>query len=269
MPNLKFRSLDKDLEEEVNRLSGIYEHQAAQLDRAYHRGDPVSWRKHPLSPHTPLFLSILTANLSASDKNQGIHPKIIDLGCGAGEKTDKLRAFSLDVVGVDNIDPALKSARKLAKKPILGASMKIVKGDIRNLPFAAKSFDGAHDYLSFLHIVKEDWPKYIKSVHRVLKKGAPLLIVTFSGNDQDFYGYKINKMKERAVVFSDKYYQGDLANVAHLIESYFYFPNEKEIKDAFGKYFEVVSMDEFPHPLHKESKDHENRKLWHILLRKI
>ena len=76
-------------------------------------------------------------------------------------------------------------------------------------------------------------------------------------------------MKERAVVFSDKHYQGDLANVAHLIESYFYFPKEKEIKDAFGKYFEVVSMDEFPHPLHQQSKDHENRQLWHILLRKI
>ena len=195
-------------------------------------------------------------------------PRILDLGCGAGEKTDKLRSFSIHITGVDNIDKPLKEARKLARRRILDSTMRILKADILDLPFKDKTFDGAHDYLSFLHIVREDWPKYIRSVHRVLKKGAPLLIVTFSGNDIDFYGYPINKINERGIIFSDKNYKGDKQKVAHLINSYFYFPKEKEVRSEFKKNFEILEMVEILHPLHSESVDHKYRKLWHILLKK-
>lgn len=252
----------------IKKLASIYDAQARQLDRAYHKEeDPVSWRKHPLSPHTTAFLSLVYENM-LKNGSEGKRPKIIDLGCGAGEKTDRLRAFSLDVVGVDMVDSALKVARELAKKKVFGSSMKIIKADIRDLPFPPESFDGAHDYLSFLHIVKEDWDQYIKSVHKILKKGAPLLVVTFSGNDPDYYGYPIRELKDRGIVFSDKYYKGDPQKVAHLIDSYFYFPAEQELKEVFTEYFQIISMDEFPHPLHRDSDDHRERKLWHILLRK-
>ena len=258
----------KSYNQSVKRLTKIYEDQTKQLHKAYGKNDPVSWRKHPLSPLTPRFLSHLTTNLIHTNNGGSVKPRLIDLGCGAGEKTDKLRAFSIDVVGIDNLDKALKEARKLAKRQILDSTMKVVKGDLKDLPFEKESFDGAHDYLSFLHIIREDWLKYVKSVHRVLKKGAPLLIVTFSGNDPDCYGYPIKKMENRGIVFSDKYYKGDKKNVAHLINSYFYFPREKEIRSVFKNHFDILEMIEVPHPLHEVSDDHKDRKLWHILMRK-
>lgn len=240
-------------------ITKIYSAQAKQLEGAYKKNDPVSWRKHPLSPLTPQFLSLLMANR---------RPKVIDLGCGAGEKTHMLRSFGMDVVGVDNLDKPLREARKLSKKQLIDSSMKIVKADLRNLPFEKESFDGAHDYLSFLHIIREDWPGYIKSVYNSLKKGAPLLLVTFSGNDPDFYGYPVNKLESRGIVFSDKHYQGDKKSVSHLINSYFYFPTEKEIRTAFKNFFDILEMIEILHPLHEVSGDHKNRKLWHVLMRK-
>lgn len=239
----------------------IYKAQSKQLERAYGKNDPVSWRIHPLSPLTPKFLSHLTANFVQ-------RPKIIDLGCGAGEKTEKLRFFSIDIVGVDNIDKALRQARKLARKIVLNSTMKIVKADLKDLPFEKETFDGAHDYLSFLHIVREDWSKYIKSLYRVLKKGAPYLMVTFSASDPDFYGYSINQLEDRGIVFSDRFYKGDKRRVAHLVNSYFHFPKEKELRAALKNYFDILEMVEIPHPLHEVSDDHKDRKLWHILMRK-
>lgn len=244
----------------LKKLTKIYTAQAKQLEGAYKKNDPVSWRKHPLSPLTPQFL----AHLFKGDNR----PKVIDLGCGAGEKTHLLRSFGLDIIGVDNLDKALREARKLAKKEVLDSTMKVVKADVRQLPFEKESFDGAHDYLSFLHIVREDWHQYLRSVHRVLKKGAPLLLITFSGSDQDFYGYPVNKLPTRGIVFSDRHYRGDKKAVAHLINSYFYFPTEREIRTAFKNFFDILEMVEISHPLHGISDDHKDRKLWHILMRK-
>ncbi len=263
-----FPLTEEEFDNEIKRLTKIYQDQTEQLEKAYSENDPVSWRKHPLSPLTPLFLSHLTTNLISLSNGKSKRPKILDLGCGAGEKTDKLRSFSMHVIGVDNIDKPLIEARKLAKRKILDSKMRVLKADILDLPFKDETFDGAHDYLSFLHIIREDWFKYIRSVHRVLKKGAPLLIVTFSGNDNDFYGYPINKIGDRGIVFSDKHYQGDKQKVAHLINSYFYFPKEREIRSEFKKYFDILEMVEIHHPLHQESEDHKYRKLWHILLKK-
>lgn len=259
---------EKDLNQEVKRLTRIYQNQMSQLERAYSKNDPVSWRRHPLSPLTPMFLSLLMTNFPNLSRRKSSQPKIIDLGCGAAEKTDKLRSFSLHVTGVDNLDKPLKQARRMAQKRISGTIMRILKADILDLPFKNETFDGAHDYLAFLHITKEDWMKYIKSVHRVLKKGAPLLIVTFSGNDEDFYGYPINKMKNRGIVFSDRNYSGDKEKVTHLINSYFYFPKEEELRKEFGRHFEILEMIEIPHPLRQESADHKDRMLWHLLLKK-
>lgn len=253
---------------EIEQKLKVYAAQTRQLQGAYKKEDPVSWRKHPLSPLTPLFLSHLTTNLVRITNGGTPRPKIIDLGCGAGEKTDMLRRYSLDIVGVDYLDKPLEAANLLKGKEVLDSTMSFVQGDLTLLPFKGSMFDGAHDYLAFLHVMKEDWGKYIASAHRVLKEGAPLLVVTFSGNDPDFYGYPVNKMEDRGIVFSDEFYKGNKDTVAHLINSYFYFPTLEEITEAFRDHFDIIKTVEALHPLHSISLDHTNRKLWHLLLRK-
>lgn len=254
---------------EVVKATEIYAAQMKQLQRAYEEDNSVSWRRHPLSSLTPIFLSHLTTNLTCNNSNvELLRPRIIDLGCGAGEKTDRLRSFSLDIIGVDNLRVPLSMAKRLTDVQVIDSSMELVMGDIRQLPFLDETFDGAHDYLSFLHVVRKDWPLYIDSVYRVLKKGAPLVLVTFSGNDPDFYGYPIDRMGNREIIFSDQYYQGDKSKVAHLVDSYFFFPKKGELRSAFENHFEILDMVEIFHPLHHESQDHKFRKLWHILMRK-
>lgn len=250
----------------IIELTQIYKAQSEQLEKAYEESDPVSWRRHPLSPLTPLLLSHVAANRTLNGNSTLTRPKVIDLGCGAGEKTDKLRAFTLDVIGVDMVDNALHEAKNITAKQTEGSTMTFLKADIKNLPFANEVFDGAHDYLAFLHIIRDEWSQYINSVHRVLKKGSPLLLVTFSGNDPDFYGYPINQLEQRGIVFSDKSYRGDTNKIAHLINSYFYFPKKEELETAFRDQFDILRMVEISHPLYKESTDHRQRKLWHILL---
>lgn len=239
----------------------IYGRQFQQLEDAYVNTDPVSWRKHPLSPLTPLFLSYSTASY-------GLKPLVLDIGCGACEKTRMLSRFSLEMIGVDYSEQALASAQVLVRKETADPVINLVRGDMLNLSFRDGVFDGAHDYLSFLHVMREDWDKYINSVYRVLRPKATLLIVTFSGHDPDFYGYPINTLQKRGIVFSDQFYQGDKSRVSHLINSYFYFPREEELIGAFKERFEFVAMEEFPHPLQDISEDHRNRKLWHVLLRR-
>lgn len=262
---------DLDYNLAVKRLIKIYRAQARQLVTAYKKIDHVSWRRHPLSPLTPKFLSHLTTNLIHNSNGEYKRPRVLDLGCGAGEKTDRLRSFGIDIVGVDNLEAALEKARKLAKRRLIDSTMEIVKGDLKDLPFENETFDGAHDYLSFLHIVKEEWPRYIRSVYKVLKKKAPLLLVTFSGNDPYFYGYPINTLDDRGIVFSDKYHVEighDPRLVAHLVNSYFYFPKKEEILVAFKNLFDIIQIREIPHPLHKISPHHNERRLWHILFKK-
>lgn len=254
---------------EVKRRLAVYSAQTKQLEGAYEKDSAVSWRKHPLSPLTPLFLSHLATNLVRTTDGETPRPRVIDLGCGAGEKTNKLRWFSIDVVGIDYLHGAITTANVTAQNEVLDSSVCLVQGDLVDLPFRDGTFDGAHDYLAFLHIMREDWDKYITSVHRILKKGAPLLVVTFSGNDPDFYGYPVNRLEKREIVFSDEYYQGDTNSVAHLVNSYFYFPTERELGVAFAGRFEVLDMVEIPHPLHRNSPDHVNRKLWHTVFRKM
>jgi len=193
---------------------------------------------------------------------------LLDLGCGAGEKANQLRDFQVDVVGIDNLLEPLRRAGGL------GASAKakvgvfnIVQADITRLPFPADSFDGAHDYLAFLHVVRGDWDAYVRAVQTVLRPGAPLLIVTFSASDLDFYGVPIQGSANRGLVFAGAI-AGEPSRAAHLVNSYFYFATETELTQLFREHFDVVEMAEIAHPLSSTSPDHRFRRLWHVLLRK-
>lgn len=260
----------------VEIKADIYHAQYEQLERAYAVRDPVSWRKHPLSDLTRDFLSCIITNFQNFPDNKRRKPLILDIGCGAGEKTDMLRYFSLNVMGVDYSENAIVRAWELASKKVSDSPeqevvgrMCLVRKNLFEWHIRDSSFDGAHDYLTFLHIMKKDWSEYLNVVHRILRTGAPLLIVTFSGNDPDFYGYPINQLSDRGIVFNDQHYHGDKTHVSHLINSYFYFPREEELRETFSGYFDVLQIQEIPHPLSTISNDHRDRKLWHMLLRKI
>jgi ubiquinone/menaquinone biosynthesis C-methylase UbiE len=65
---------------------------------------------------------------------------VLELGCGTGRVTRPLARAGIDVVGIDRSAPML--ARAITNSPIrqLTSSLRLVRGDIRALPFAARSF---------------------------------------------------------------------------------------------------------------------------------
>ena len=68
---------------------------------------------------------------------------VLELGCGTGRVTRPLARAGIDIVGVDRSDAMLARAARRAKalrhirRP---RSMTLVRGDIRQLPFASASF---------------------------------------------------------------------------------------------------------------------------------
>jgi len=69
--------------------------------------------------------------------------RVLELGCGTGRVTKPLARAGVDIVGIDRSAPmltrALRSITRLRNHPIT-QSVRLVRSDIRALPFAAQAF---------------------------------------------------------------------------------------------------------------------------------
>ena len=92
--------------------------------------------------------------------------KILDLGCGLGETSKRLKRFG-EVIGVDSSKEAIKKAQTSNLK-------KAMVMDITNLSFPNNSFDLVTAFDVFEHL--EDDQKGLEEAFRVLKKGGFLLL---------------------------------------------------------------------------------------------
>jgi ubiquinone/menaquinone biosynthesis C-methylase UbiE len=65
---------------------------------------------------------------------------VLELGCGTGRVTRPLARAGIDIVGIDRSAPML--ARAITKSPNhpITKSLRFIRGDIRALPFGARSF---------------------------------------------------------------------------------------------------------------------------------
>ncbi|MCC6939321.1 MAG: methyltransferase domain-containing protein [Flavobacteriales bacterium] len=99
---------------------------------------------------------------------EGAH--VLDIGCGTGNYTIALHAQGLRLTGVDPADRMLAEAR--AKAEGIGW----VHGKAEALPFHDAYFDGAVATLTTHHWA--DMTQGLREAHRVLKPGAPIIILT-------------------------------------------------------------------------------------------
>lgn len=103
--------------------------------------------------------------------------ELLDVGCGPGHAATRLLAGSpaLRVVGLDSSPEMVRLARERARALGLSGRARFVVGDAQALPFPEASFDGAVSLASIKH-----WPdraRGLAELHRVLRPGAPLLVV--------------------------------------------------------------------------------------------
>jgi len=92
---------------------------------------------------------------------------VVDLGCGGGRDLRALRLRDFSATGLDWAISIAAIARHYSGCPT-------VVGDLRDLPFADASFDGAWASASLLHLRREEVARALAEAWRVLKPGGLL-----------------------------------------------------------------------------------------------
>src|SRR6185436_19312230 len=71
------------------------------------------------------------------------HGPVLELGCGTGRVSLPIASAGVALVGIDRSAPMLAQARaqiRRSRGPKLAAALRLVRGDIRALPFARRHF---------------------------------------------------------------------------------------------------------------------------------
>jgi len=101
---------------------------------------------------------------------------VLELGCGTGRVALPLGRDGSTVVGIDRSAPMLDRARVRVRRARLQSRIRLVRGDIRQLPFPDRSFPlvvAPYGILQSL-LVERDLTKTLAAVARVLTKKGTL-----------------------------------------------------------------------------------------------
>jgi SAM-dependent methyltransferase len=103
---------------------------------------------------------------------------VLELGCGTGRVTLPLARAGVAMVGVDLSEPMLRRARGRIRRARLGVRARLVRGDIRALPFPAETFPlVAAPYGVLQSLLREaDLASTLAAVTAVLTPGGRLVI---------------------------------------------------------------------------------------------
>jgi len=101
---------------------------------------------------------------------------ILELGCGTGRVALPVARHGSTVVGIDRSASMLARARMRVRRARLGARVKLIRGDIRHLPFPEKSFDLVMAPYGILQSLLDErlLAATLKDVRRVLTRKGTL-----------------------------------------------------------------------------------------------
>src|SRR6056297_1224175 len=106
----------------------------------------------------------LKRRINAFLKSLNQNSKILDLGCGNGEKAHYIGKLGFNVVGIDASEEAINYAKKNFP------AVKFYKKDALSTKFKENSFDAIIAIAVFHCFLEKDRKKYIKEINRILKK---------------------------------------------------------------------------------------------------
>ena len=100
--------------------------------------------------------------------------RILELGCGTGRIAVPIAQDGIALTGVDRSGPMLDRARRRAGRAGLGPTLRLVRADIRQLPFRDRRFTLAMAPYGILQSLtrERDLAATLASVHRVLARGG-------------------------------------------------------------------------------------------------
>jgi ubiquinone/menaquinone biosynthesis C-methylase UbiE len=114
--------------------------------------------------------------------------RIVDIGCGSGRDLRTFRDAGFQAVGLDVSAGLAGYAAQVSRCPV-------VVGDMLQLPFAGRSFEGAWASASILHINRADMVDALCEIRRVLQPSGLLFCSLKLGSgevrtsDQRFFSY--------------------------------------------------------------------------------
>ena len=101
-------------------------------------------------------------------------PRVLDVGCGTGRLLARLRAVLPEAAQLSGVDASAAMIEVAQGKESLGG-VDLAVAPAEALPFGDAAFDAVVSTLSFHHW--DDQRAGLRSVSRVLRRGAPLLLV--------------------------------------------------------------------------------------------
>jgi len=139
-----------------------------------------------IAPRYDLLNRVLSLGIEVYWRNRAIrelkkyHPKtIIDVACGTGDfSIAALKAHPEKVTGIDISEDMIRIGQKKIEKKGLAPTIELLKGDSENLQFAEQSFDACTVAFGVRNF--ENLGKGLGEIYRVLKPGAPVIVLEFS-----------------------------------------------------------------------------------------
>ncbi len=101
------------------------------------------------------------------------HSLVADLGCGPGWFATRLRRRGHSVIALDVSAGMLREVRNRDGK------LRLVRGDLARLPFAAESLGGAWAKNSYIHLPMRQLAPALATLQRALRPGAPIALSGF------------------------------------------------------------------------------------------
>jgi ubiquinone/menaquinone biosynthesis C-methylase UbiE len=111
--------------------------------------------------------------------------RVLDVGCGTGTVAVMMKRLhpAVEVTGLDPDPKALARAGKKAKKA--GVAVRFDRGFAEALEYADASFDRVLSSMMFHHVRRDDKPKVLSEIRRVLKPGGSLELLDIAPDGED------------------------------------------------------------------------------------
>lgn len=152
------------------------------------------------------------------------HPKILDLGCGAGYESMRLNSLGADVIGIDFSEKELEIAKN--RNP----NVKFFERDILQSYKDLGKFDGIACIGVIVHFKGAKLKKIFKNMCEVLNKDGVLLLVFKEGKGYHSTSVYNGQEYERNFVYHTK------ENLISVMNDEFYFVEDLISNDDW-KYF--------------------------------
>ena len=135
--------------------------------------------------HKPLDREILSR---FAQRVRGLGP-VYDLGCGPGHVARYLHERGVNVTGVDLSSGMVQRAREL------NPGIEFRQGDMRSLDVGSASLAGIVAFYSIVHFTPGSLSAVFGEMHRVLARGAPLLLAFHIGSESvhlsEWWGHQV------------------------------------------------------------------------------